>query len=154
MSEYVADPCPQCPTPLLTPGSFQSNPYSTARQAHYVQRSSLLTSFPPSLPRDGHPQTSCPRPGVPLLLTNALPSPLGTPLSTVSSYGPFPRSQPQSPGPSPMAATTMSSRATLSYAAPYDPREWVGGSRRTSMIEHHGNEAEGTQVHRLSNLSP
>lgn len=147
MSEYVADPCSQRPTPVLTSRGFQSKPYPTTRQAHYVQTPPLLTSFPSSLPWDGHPQTSCPRPGVPLPLTNALPSPLGTPLSTVSSYGPFCRSQPQSPGSGPMAATTMTSRTTLSYTAPYDPREWVGGSRRTSMIERHGNEVEGTQLH-------
>lgn len=36
----------------------------------------------------------------------------------------------------------MASRVSGNYAVPYNPREWAGGSRRTSMIENRGSEAE------------
>ncbi|OQV04800.1 hypothetical protein CLAIMM_09628 [Cladophialophora immunda] len=95
---------------------------------------------PPPPPRDGQSTASSVRLGhVPLppplniniVSARGLSSP--GPVSAPLLHGPFSPTYINSPVPSPQSAIPMAARVSGNYNVPYDPREWVGGSRRTSF---------------------
>ncbi|KIW49644.1 hypothetical protein, variant [Exophiala xenobiotica] len=124
-------------------------PWPVAEHAQYSPRTPTTFPPPPPPPRDGQPAASPARPR-----SLAIPSPLTinatsrailthTPISATSLHGPVSASYIPSPGPSPRTLLPMAGRASSQYNVPYDPREWAGGSRRSSMvIEGRINEAQ------------
>ncbi|KIW15655.1 hypothetical protein PV08_05704 [Exophiala spinifera] len=116
-------------------------PWTVSEQAQYSP-STVAFPPPPPRPRDGQSAASPVRPSslaIPSPLTiNATSRPIftQTPISATSLHGPFSPTYVSSPGPSPRTVLPMAGRASASshYNVPYDPREWVEGSRRSSMI--------------------
>ncbi|KAJ9608830.1 hypothetical protein H2200_006601 [Cladophialophora chaetospira] len=132
-------------------------PFSTAEEARLEYQYSpstptVVVPLPPPPPRDGRPPASPLRPGhvpAPPPLNVNVASVRGlsiqSPVSAPALHGPLSPTYLPSPVPSPRSAYPMATRLSSNYNAPYNPREWVGGSRRTSLVldgRHSGAQAE------------